>query len=88
MSFHQWILDSKIIDTEFQCDHRIRLAFFFLTFLLHLEYWELFIIIIELRGLEEFETLLRHDQGHSSICFVFLIHDIDDFILNIACISL
>ena len=85
MSFHQWILDSKIIDTEFQCDHRIRLAFFSL---LSLEYWEFFIIIIKLSGLGEFETLLRHDQGHNSICFVFLTHDIDDFILNIACISL
>ena len=44
--------------------------------------------MIKLSGLEEFETLLRHDQGHNSICFAFLIHDIDDYILNIACISL
>lgn len=26
--------------------------------------------------LEESENPLMHDQGHSSICFVFLIHDI------------
>lgn len=47
-----------------------------------------FFFFIKLSGLEEFETLLRHDQRHNSICFVFLIHDIDDFILNSACISL
>lgn len=38
--------------------------------------------------LEESENPLMHDQGHSSICFVFLIHDIDEFVLTGTCISL
>lgn len=35
--------------------------------------------------LEESENPLVRDQGHSSICFVFLIHDIDDFVLTSTC---
>lgn len=38
--------------------------------------------------LQESENLLMHDQVHSSIWFVFLIHDRDDFVLTSTCISL
>jgi hypothetical protein len=47
-----------------------------------------FSFFIKLSLLEGLETVLGHDQRRNSICFVFLIHDIDDFILNSACISL
>lgn len=86
MSFHQWILDSKIIDTEFQCDHRIRLAFFsyiLITFgilrAFYYYYW-----IKGFRGNGNSSEAWPRTQFHL-FCFS-LIQDIDDFILNIACI--
>lgn len=73
MSFHEWVPDNKTIDTKFHCDYRISFIFFIAFGILKVFF------SFKLSGLEEFETLLRHDQRHNSICFVFLIHDIDDF---------
>lgn len=85
MSFQEWLPDNKTIDSKFQCDCRISLCFF--SFIAFGILKGVFFFFIKLSGLEEFKTLLRHDQRHNSICFVVLIHNIDDFILNSACIS-